>query len=1050
MLLLRGGFHCAFLALCSIAPSGARIVDRYSVSWALPTTPDVPHTIQLNTPAFPSGPFVGNGDVSFIYVGNGTNYQKKHTAGAMDWQQWLYMSKNDFWGGDAKDYYPHLSAGRVGFRLVPGPSAGAVANGTVHMFPGNASIVHTLTDQSVGGASVAATTRVLENNAIVTTLVCSSPGGAACPTTLLLSDTNGNHFGVGQSAGAAPDSAVVWWRKENLHAALNPTYLGSCDPHVPLQSVERRFTVDPASGALRMANGSCLWSDNSTAPARGIITSGACAGPQGGWKWAGGASKGEIVHTASAMCLSGALGLGACGTAPWGQVPSGSAKDSEVYLSINSNDPPLKCLVVVPDNNNNTLGVALGVADAGGALVPGKAALVSTTDPSAGVALELSLKSGVEYTLLVGLQTLRDMGCAGIRPQWEACSQRPEDAAVSLVRAMAPAAARGAAVAASETFWSDFWGASAVDLAPGATPPNATASLATVERWYYLAQYLLGCTTRDGKVTSALDGMACVEPVPWGDQFTLDYNLEATFWGAGSSNRLDFIHPVMASTTNPGAVATARMRAQNPGTWNRPSQWPGHVGATVAGAECQPNCPNLTTTGFRGAEWPAAAMPLGDGRLAESDLNSRFSGGLLATNLIQYWEYSHDVTALRERIYPFVKDNAEFYLSYAQTGADGKLMFPYSCAQEACSCRDAAFVKEGVPVPLPNMTTQCKSPNAPFKERCPLASSWELNHACFECQPDIATGSADGYHNSHPDIAFASSSFRNAVRFAKILGVDSDMAAAWQKGLEAMPAYPAADFTFIAGAKGEEFNGGAGFFVEAEYGHHPGVNPANSSSTTPVVWPWCNKEYPVSNFAAMWPTDEIGTTQTVDADLLARAKQTVYGLNHYQNRPWANTNGFCLSWPPAVRVSGRGDAEELVTSFAGAIDAATGNNGCVHNNGGMLENIGATVAINDLLLQSHGGRMRFFPVWNATALGAASFVTLRAYGAFLVSGSIDASGIVAPVSLESQVGGDAVFEWPAAPKVTDGTGATVPASAVSAGVYSFASKAGRKYTISSN
>jgi hypothetical protein len=29
--------------------------------------------------------------------------------------------------------------------------------------------------------------------------------------------------------------------------------------------------------------------------------------------------------------------------------------------------------------------------------------------------LSLSLKSGVEYTLLVGLQTLRDTGCAGIR-----------------------------------------------------------------------------------------------------------------------------------------------------------------------------------------------------------------------------------------------------------------------------------------------------------------------------------------------------------------------------------------------------------------------------------------------------------------------------------------------------------------------------------------------------------------------------------------------------------------------------------------------------------
>merc|ERR1712000_173456 len=128
-------------------------------------------------------------------------------------------------------------------------------------------------------------------------------------------------------------------------------------------------------------------------------------------------------------------------------------------------------------------------------------------------------------------------------------------------------------------------------------------------------------------------------------------------------------------------------------------------------------------------------------------------------------------------------------------------------------------------------------------------------------------------------------------------------------------------------------------------------------------------------------------------------------------------------------------------------------NGCAHSKGGMLENIGATQAINDLLLQSHGGRMRFFPVWNATALGEASFTTLRAYGAFLVSGAIDAGGTVTPVSLLSEVGGDAVFESPwagsASPKVTDGAGATVPITTVSPGVYSFATKAGAKYTMSS-
>jgi hypothetical protein len=132
----------------------------------------------------------------------------------------------------------------------------------------------------------------------------------------------------------------------------------------------------------------------------------------------------------------------------------------------------------------------------------------------------------------------------------------------------------------------------------------------------------------------------------------------------------------------------------------------------------------------------------------------------------------------------------------------------------------------------------------------------------------------------------------------------------------------------------------------------------------------------------------------------------------------------------------------------------------------MLENIGATVAVNDLLLQSHGGRMRFFPVWNASVLGAASFTTLRAYGAFLVSGAIDAHGIVAPVSLESEVGGAVVFDSPwhddddhgdgtgtgtgtAHPKVIDGAGAAVPTTVVSPGVYSFASKAEGNYTISS-
>jgi hypothetical protein len=718
---------------------------------------------------------------------------------ALGWQQWLYLSKNDMWGSDSVSYYPHLSAGRVGLLIIPaGVNASATnANGTVTMLPGNASIAHSLAG---AGGTVVGSTRVLENNVVATTLVCTSASGAPCAATLLLSDTDGNHFGVAQDAGAAPDGSLVWWRKENLHSALNPAYTGSCNPLFPLQSTERAFTVD-ASDNLAMANGSCLWFDPVASP--GVVTTGSCTAPQGVWKWSGAAAGGDILHVASSTCLSAKLALGACGAALWAQAPAGDGNASHVFL--NATDGA-GCMIVVPDNNNNTLGVSLGISDALGNLVSGTAARVSPTNPYAGMTLSLSLASGAEYTLLVGVQTLRDIGCAGIRPQWQTCTKPPQAAAAALVEAMAGTAGRGAAVLASDAFWAGYWAASSVDLTSGAAP-NATASqqLGVVERWYYLAQYLLACTTRDGKVTSALDGFVCVEPVPWGDQFTLDYNLEATFWGAGSSNRLAFIHPVMASTTNPGAVATARLRAQNPGVWDRGNDWPGKVGHTIPAAMCIPSCPNLTTTGFNGTEWPSAGMPLGDNRLANSDLQTRFIGGLLATNLIQYYEYSRNMTTLATTVYPFVRDNAQFFLSYATTGPDGKLLFPFSCAQEGCECRDAGFPKT-LHAPVPLYTTACTNPNASFETRCPGASGWMKHHPCLECWPEVAAGAPDGMHNSHPDLAFASYSFRNAARFAKLLGVDAELAAAWEAALANMPPYPAADFTFLPGAPGTEFN----------------------------------------------------------------------------------------------------------------------------------------------------------------------------------------------------------------------------------------------------
>ena len=68
-----------------------------------------------------------------------------------------------------------------------------------------------------------------------------------------------------------------------------------------------------------------------------------------------------------------------------------------------------------------------------------------------------------------------------------------------------------------------------------------------------------------------------------------------------------------------------------------------------------------------------------------------------------------------------------------------------------------------------------------------------------------------------------------------------------------------------------------------------------------------------------------------------------------------------------------------------------------------------------------------------------------------MSSAIDAKGVVAPVSIVSEVGVDVVFDTPwavsDAPTVADGAGAAVATKELASGVYSFATKAGGEYTI---
>jgi alpha-L-fucosidase 2 len=83
----------------------------------------------------------------------------------------------------------------------------------------------------------------------------------------------------------------------------------------------------------------------------------------------------------------------------------------------------------------------------------------------------------------------------------------------------------------------------------------------------------------------------------------------------------------------------------------------------------------------------------------------------------------------------------------------------------------------------------------------------------------------------------------------------------------------------------------------------------------------------------------------------------------------------------------------------------------IYQFGGVVETLGITLAINEMLLQSHGGVIRLFP---CCPPGAAAFRNLRAQGAFLLSASRNEQAEVEYFQVACEVGGTFRFvnPWP--------------------------------------
>ncbi len=140
-------------------------------------------------------------------------------------------------------------------------------------------------------------------------------------------------------------------------------------------------------------------------------------------------------------------------------------------------------------------------------------------------------------------------------------------------------------------------------------------------------------------------------------------------------------------------------------------------------------------------------------------------------------------------------------------------------------------------------------------------------------------------------------------------------------------------------------------------------------------------------------------------ELLERARNQLRVMNR-----WVDFNGMNSFYAAAARVGY--DPAVILKEMRAMLGRLAGPNGMIPGNPhGMEHQSIVPNAIQEMLLQSHEGVIRFFPCWPREL--DARFGTLRARGAFLVSAELK-GGAVAGVTIVSEKGRDCTVQnpWP--------------------------------------
>jgi hypothetical protein len=220
--------------------------------------------------------------------------------------------------------------------------------------------------------------------------------------------------------------------------------------------------------------------------------------------------------------------------------------------------------------------------------------------------------------------------------------------------------------------------------------------------------------------------------------------------------------------------------------------------------------------------------------------------------------------------------------------------------------------------------------------------------------------------------------FNSMIAYSKDLGRDADRRAKWHDMLDRLSELPVV------------VENGRKRFRACEGGSGSG------SKIVGLDW--------MMMHSLIFPATNFGLSS--DASSLAMIHEDIKSWNDW-SRHDDNFQGLLIG---AARVGY--DPDILVARAKAVIVKRSLPNLWIRSGGGGIETCsGIPGMVNEMMLQSHGGVMRIFPVFPRGQSG--SFHRLRTFGAFLVSGAID-KGVVQPIVIESEKGRPCVLQnpWP--------------------------------------